>query len=177
MFFLKNDLKRAEDKIKEFFITEEKLKVLNKTIASLESRKENILEKIQSLNFEKDYDVKGVSFEAIRIQGCNKTSYFEATILGQISKYEKMVNDINEELLELKMKVEKLELEQNLMLNIFSVFSEEYLSIIEMKYKKKHSQTTISNRLSVSEKTYQRYKKNILQTVHNMLILHEDYTV
>lgn len=170
----KNSIKQVENKIEEYFFTENKIKLLESTIEDLENQVVKIEDNIKSLEFIEisKIDIKSPNFE--NIPGNNTpSSYTENGIIKQIEQKENLINNINQKIENYKNEIEILILENSQMKNIFNILRNDYKEMLNLRYFYKKTEVEIANKLNISIQHYHRERKRILQDIHNLMIMYK----
>lgn len=168
----RNSFKDMENRVKKYFDTENKIKILKEMTVSLQEKKSNIENKIKDLNLDFDINIKAASFEQ-RINGSsNNSSYFEKNIMNQIQKKEEIIERIIEEIADCENKITILETENLKIKMILNLMDSSYRELLELKYKKNKSEVDICNTLYISIAQYYRRKKKALETIYNIMVMY-----
>lgn len=172
----KKELKQVEDKILQFFKTEEKIKFLQNVIISLEDKKMDLEQKNKTLNINFDIDIKAMSINGMPSATTNN-SYFENNIMKQIQNNENIINNLIEDIDNKKSEVERLEIANTTMKNIISFLPLDYINLLELKYIKKYSEIAITNSLNISTSQYHRNRHKIFENIYNLLLINGEIGV
>lgn len=172
----KNSIKETEEKIKNYFFKENKIKLLKNTIYDLENQILNIQESIKDLGIleiEK-IDIKSPNFENILSNNNSINSYIENGIINQVEEKEKLIKNINQKIENYKSEIEILKTESIQMRNIFNILSEEYKEMLILRYLKNKTETEIANKLNISISHYHNKKRKILKDIYNLMIMYKE---
>lgn len=170
----KNSIKQVENKIEEYFFTENKIKLLESTIEDLENQVVKIEDNIKSLEFIEisKIDIKSPNFE--NIPGNNTpSSYIENGIIKQIEQKESLIKNINIQIEDYKNQIEIIKTKNSQMKNIFNILNDEYKQMLIFRYSKNKSEIEISNKLNISIQHYHRERKRILKDIHNLMVMYQ----
>lgn len=170
----KENAKFVEEKIKEYFNTEEKITLIKNIIISLEEKISLLEDKNRNLKLDFDIDVKSTNVDNTPTSSSDGTSYFERNIIKQIEYNEKMIENIKEEIEIQENQIFNLEIKNSKMKNIINIFGESYRNILYFRYKENMSEVEISLKLNLSTSQYHRNKKEILRVIYNMLVIHRE---
>lgn len=171
----KEELKQVEDKILQFFKTEEKIKFLQNVIISLEDKKMDLEQKNKNLNINFDIDIKAMSTNGMP-SATNNNSYFENNIMKQIQNNENIINNLIEDIHNKKLEVERLEIANTTMKNIITLLPEQDIIILELRAKN-YTEISIANNLKISIPQYHRNKKKIFKNIYNLLLINGEIGV
>lgn len=170
----KESIKFTEEKIKEYFNIEEKIALIKNLIISLEEKKEILEEKNKNLKLDFDIDIKSITIDDMPKGSGDGTSYFESNIMKQIQVNEKIIKNIEEEILNQKDEIFRLEIKNAKMRNIINILRDDYKQMLELRYKKQETETYIADKLNLSKSQYHILRKRTVQSVYNMLIMHRE---
>lgn len=170
----KESIKFTEEKIKEYFNIEEKIALINNLIISLEEKKEILEDKNKNLKLDFDIDIRSITIDDMPKGSGDGTSYFESNIMKQIQDNEKMIKNIEEDILNQKDEIFRLEIKNAKMRNIINILRDDYKQMLELRYKKQETETYIADKLNLSKSQYHILRKRTLQSVYNMLIMHRE---
>ena len=170
----KESIKFTEEKIKEYFNIEEKIALINNLIISLEEKKEILEDKNKNLKLDFGIDIKSITIDDMPKGSGDGTSYFESNIMKQIQDNEKMIKNIEEDILNQKDEIFRLEIKNAKMRNIINILRDDYKQMLELRYKKQETETYIADKLNLSKSQYHILRKRTLQSVYNMLIMHRE---
>lgn len=170
----KENAKFVEEKIKEYFNTEEKITLIKNIIISLEEKISLLEDKNRNLKLDFDIDVKSTNVDNTPKSSSDGTSYFERNIIKQIEYNEKMIENIKEEIEIQENQIFNLEIKNSKMKNIINIFGENYRNILYFRYKENMSEVEISLKLNLSTSQYHRNKKEILRVIYNILVIHRE---
>lgn len=170
----KESIKFTEEKIKEYFNIEEKIALIKNLIISLEEKKEILEEKNKNLKLDFDIDIKSITIDDMPKGSGDGTSYFESNIMKQIQVNEKMIKNIEEDILNQKDEIFRLEIKNAKMRNIINILRDDYKQMLELRYKKQETETYIADKLNLSKSQYHILRKRTVQSVYNMLIMHRE---
>lgn len=170
----KESIKFTEEKIKEYFNIEEKIALIKNLIISLEEKKEILEDKNKNLKLDFDIDIKSITIDDMPKGSGDGTSYFESNIMKQIQVNEKMIKNIEEEILNQKDEIFRLEIKNAKMRNIINILRDDYKQMLELRYKKQETETYIADKLNLSKSQYHILRKRTVQSVYNMLIMHRE---
>ncbi len=170
----KESIKFTEEKIKEYFNIEEKIALINNLIISLEEKKEILEDKNKNLKLDFDIDIKSITIDDMPKGSGDGTSYFESNIMKQIQDNEKMIKNIEEDIVNQKDEIFRLEIKNAKMKNIINILRDDYKQMLELRYKKQETETYIADKLNLSKSQYHILRKRTLQSVYNMLIMHRE---
>ncbi|WP_317367406.1 hypothetical protein [uncultured Tyzzerella sp.] len=168
---LKENIKFVENKIKEYFTIEEKIKLLKNLIISLEEKKEIVEDKIKNLKIDFNIDIKSITIDSMPKCNGDGSSYFERNIIKQIQDNENMILNIEDKIFSYKEEILKLEFKNQQMKYILNFLKEEYKKMLVQRYKEKMTEITIANNLNVSIQQYHKLKKIAIENIYNMIIL------
>ena len=170
----KESIKFTEEKIKEYFNIEEKIALIKNLIISLEEKKENFLYLYQNLILNFYFYLLIFPIDDMPKGSGDGTSYFESNIMKQIQDNEKMIKNIEEDILNQKDEIFRLEIKNAKMRNIINILRDDYKQMLELRYKKQETETYIADKLNLSKSQYHILRKRTLQSVYNMLIMHRE---
>ncbi len=170
----KESIKFTEEKIKEYFNIEEKIALINNLIISLEEKKEILEDKNKNLKLDFDIDIRSITIDDMPKGSGDGTSYFESNIMKQIQDNEKMIKNIEEDILNQKDEIFRLEIKNAKMRNIINILRDDYKIMLILKYSKNMSETEITLKLNLSTSQYHRNKQKIIKSIYNMLIMHRE---
>lgn len=170
----KESIKFTEEKIKEYFNIEEKIALINNLIISLEEKKEILEDKNKNLKLDFDIDIRSITIDDMPKGSGDGTSYFESNIMKQIQDNEKMIKNIEEDILNQKDEIFRLEIKNAKMRNIINILRDDYKQMLELRYKKQETETYIADKLNLSKSQYHILRKRTLQSVYNMLIMNRE---
>ena len=170
----KESIKFTEEKIKEYFNIEEKIALIKNLIISLEEKKEILEDKNKNLKLDFGIDIKSITIENMPKGSGDGTSYFESNIMKQIQDNEKMIKNIEEDILNQKDEIFRLEIKNAKMRNIINILRDDYKIMLILKYSKNMSATEITLKLNLSTSQYHRNKQKIIKSIYNMLIMHRE---
>ena len=170
----KESIKFTEEKIKEYFNIEEKIALINNLIISLEEKKEILEDKNKNLKLDFDMDIRSSTIDDMPKGSGDGTSYFESNIMKQIQDNEKMIKNIEEDILNQKDEIFRLEIKNAKMRNIINILRDDYKQMLELRYKKQETETYIADKFNLSKSQYHILRKRTLQSVYNMLIMHRE---
>ena len=170
----KESIKFTEEKIKEYFNIEEKIALINNLIISLEEKKEILEDKNKNLKLDFDIDIRSITIDDMPKGSGDGTSYFENNIMKQIQDNEKMIKNIEEDILNQKDEIFRLEIKNAKMRNIINILRDDYKIMLILKYSKNMSETEITLKLNLSTSQYHRNKQKIIKSIYNMLIMHRE---
>lgn len=170
----KESIKFTEEKIKEYFNIEEKIALIKNLIISLEEKKEILEDKNKNLKLDFDIDIKSITIDDMPKGSGDGTSYFESNIMKQIQVNEKMIKNIEEDILNQKDEIFRLEIKNAKMRNIINILRDDYKQMLELRYKKQETETYIADKLNLSKSQYHILRKRTVQSVYNMLIMHRE---
>lgn len=170
----KESIKFTEEKIKEYFNIEEKIALIKNLIISLEEKKEILEDKNKNLKLDFGIDIKSITIDNMPKGSGDGTSYFESNIMKQIQDNEKMIKNIEEDILNQKYEIFRLEIKNAKMRNIINILRDDYKQMLELRYKKQETETYIADKLNLSKSQYHILRKRTLQSVYNMLIMHRE---
>lgn len=168
----KEYIKTTEQKIRQYFKDTNSIKLIKQTILALETKKEELEQKIKTLNLNFDIDIKGnsMSFEGISISSTD--SYFEKNIVKQIEDILNIIKNLEEDIANQKNQLLKLEIKNTKLENIFNLLSPEYKMLLNLKYEKNEPELIILNKLVLSKSNYHRLKKKTIQSIYNLLLMY-----
>lgn len=170
----KESIKFTEEKIKEYFNIEEKIALIKNLIISLEEKKEILEDKNKNLKLDFDIDIRSITIDDMPKGSGDGTSYFESNIMKQIQVNEKMIKNIEEDILNQKDEIFRLEIKNAKMRNIINILRDDYKQMLELRYKKQETETYIADKLNLSKSQYHILRKRTVQSVYNMLIMHRE---
>lgn len=168
------DVKLAEEKIKEYFLTEEKIEINKSIISSMNNKKIEIEEKNKNLQLEFDIDIKASSCEPKFFSGFNSSSYFENNIMKQIQRNEEIIKKLEEDIQHKINENLLLEIKNEQMKHLLNTLSGEFKNMLYLRYKMKESETYISEKLNLSKSQYHLLKKRTLTTIYNLLVMYKE---
>lgn len=168
----KEYIKTTEQKIRQYFKDTNSIKLIRQTILSLEIKKEELEEKIKTLNLNFDIDIKGnsMSFEGVSTNSTG--SYFEKNIVKQIEDILNIIKNLEEDIANQKNQLLKLEIKNTKLENIFNLLSPEYKMLLNLKYEKNEPELIILNKLVLSKSNYHRLKKKTVESIYNLLLMY-----
>ena len=170
----KENIKFTEEKIKEYFNIVEKINLLNNLIISLEEKKEILKDKNRNLQLDFNIDIKSIVINDMPKSNGDGTSYFESNIMKQIQNNERIIEKIEEDILNQKDEIFRLEIKNEKMKNIINLLSEDYKQMLEFRYRKNVNELGIANKLSISIAQYHRNKQKIIKSIYNMLVMYKE---
>lgn len=168
----KEYIKTTEQKIRQYFKDTNSIKLIKQTILALESKKEELEQKIKTLNLNFDIDIKGnsMSFEGVSTNSTG--SYFEKNIVKQIEDILNIIKNLEEDIANQKNQLLKLEIKNTKLENIFNLLSPEYKMLLNLKYEKNEPELIILNKLVLSKSNYHRLKKKTVESIYNLLLMY-----
>ena len=161
----KEYIKTTEQKIRQYFKDTDSIKLIKQTILALETKKEELEQKIKTLNLNFDIDIKGNSMSSEGISTNSTDSYFEKNIVKQIEDILNIIKNLEEDIANQKNQLLKLE-------NIFNLLSPEYKMLLNLKYEKNEPELIILNKLVLSKSNYHRLKKKTVESIYNLLLMY-----
>lgn len=168
----KEYIKTTEQKIRQYFKDSNNIKLIKQTILALENKKEELEQKIKTLNLNFDIDIKrnSMSFEGISTNSTE--SYFEKNIVKQIEDILNIIKNLEEDIANQKNQLLKLEIKNTKLENIFNLLSPEYKMLLNLKYEKNEPELIILNKLVLSKSNYHRLKKKTVESIYNLLLMY-----
>ncbi len=168
----KEYIKTTEQKIRQYFKDTNSIKLIKQTILGLETKKEELEQKIKTLNLNFDIDIKGnsMSFESVSTNSTG--SYFEKNIVKQIEDILNIIKNLEEDIANQKNQLLKLEIKNTKLENIFNLLSPEYKMLLNLKYEKNEPELIILNKLVLSKSNYHRLKKKTVESIYNLLLMY-----
>ena len=170
----KENIKFAEEKIKEYFNIVEKINLLNSLIISLEEKKEILKDKNRNLQLDFNIDIKSIVINDMPKSNGDGTSYFERNIMKQIQNNERMIEKIEEDILNQKDEIFRLEIKNEKMKNIINIIRNDYKELLMFRYHNNMSELEIAMKLNISTAQYQRNKKKMISSIYNLLVMQRE---
>lgn len=168
----KEYIKTTEQKIRQYFKDSNNIKLIKQTILALENKKEELEQKIKTLNLNFDIDIKGNSMSFEGISTNSTESYFEKNIVKQIEDILNIIKNLEEDIANQKNQLLKLEIKNTKLENIFNLLSPEYKMLLNLKYEKNEPELIILNKLVLSKSNYHRLKKKTVESIYNLLLMY-----
>lgn len=170
----KENIKFTEEKIKEYFNILEKINLLNNLIISLEEKKEILKDKNRNLQLDFNIDIKSIVINDMPKSNGDGTSYFESNIMKQIQNNERMIEKIEEDILNQKDEIFRLEIKNEKMKNIINIIRNDYKDLLMFRYHNNMSELEIAIKLNISTAQYQRNKKKMISSIYNLLVMQRE---
>ena len=168
----KEYIKTTEQKIRQYFKDTNSIKLIKQTILALETKKEELEQKIKTLNLNFDIDIKDNSMSSEGISTNSTDSYFEKNIVKQIEDILNIIKNLEEDIANQKNQLLKLEIKNTKLENIFNLLSPEYKMLLNLKYEKNEPELIILNKLVLSKSNYHRLKKKTVESIYNLLLMY-----
>lgn len=168
----KEYIKTTEQKIRQYFEDIHSINLIKQTILALEVKKEELDQKIKTLNINFNIDIKG---NIINSEGSgigSSESYFEKNIARQIEDIENIIENLEKDINNQKNQVLKLEIKNTRLENIFNLLSPEYKMLLKLRYEKNESELTILHKLVLSKSNYHRLKNKTIESIYNLLLMY-----
>lgn len=170
----KENKKFTEEKIKEYFNIEEKIKFTKNLIMSLEDKKMILEDKNKNLKLDFDINIKSSVIDSMPKGSSDGSSYFERNIIKQIEYNEKMIEKIEENIKSQENEIFRLEIKNTKMKNIINILSEDFKRMLEYRYIKSMSEIEIALKFNISISQYHRNKQKIMRSIYNMLVMYKE---
>lgn len=168
----KEYIKTTEQKIRQYFKDTNSIKLIKQTILALETKKEELEQKIKTLNLNFDIDIKATIVSSEGISTNSTGSYFEKNIVKQIEDILNIIKNLEEDIANQKNQLLKLEIKNTKLENIFNLLSPEYKMLLNLKYEKNEPELIILNKLVLSKSNYHRLKKKTVESIYNLLLMY-----
>lgn len=174
---MKKNFEYIEEKLKEFFINDKRIEIIENSIRELNKKREYLEKQIQELKINFDISIKGSSISGMPgmpVANINTTSYFEKDVMTQIEKSENLLNNINIEIIQLENELLILQVKNEDINRIINMLNSNSRDIVNYKYKENLTEIEIAYRLNISITHYHRKKRQILDTISKMLIFYDN---
>lgn len=163
----KEQLRRIEKELYNYYESDKKVTGFKKTIEILENNIAALEKRIKTVDIEIPVESRSITFEE-RVQSSGDgTSYVERTMINKIDNLEREIENDKKEIYRLEDLIRKLNKNKNIIEIQISDISEEYIKYIDLRYNKKLKNWQIANELNISHVTCTRLKNKIVNSIAN----------
>ena len=161
----KDEFKKTEEKLYNYFNKEKKIATLNFRIDLLKKQVEKINDELKECNVNIEAESSSPSFDE-RVQSSpDGASYAEREVIRitDLKLKRKLAKEL--EIEEIKEEIENIELDNSILDYNLQYINDEWYKLLELKYKDKKSEVHISIELNISQSQVNKIKQKVIADI------------
>lgn len=161
----KDEFKKTEEKLYNYFNKEKKIATLNFRIDLLKKQVEKINDELKECNVNIEAESSSPSFDERVQSSSDGASYAEREVIRitDLKLKRKLAKEL--EIEEIKEEIENIELDNSILDYNLQYINDEWYKLLELKYKNKKSEVHISLEMNISQSQVNKIKQKVIADI------------